>query len=73
VTFSTNGKTANTVVYIKNGDTISRPNPDTKYSREEAGEFGWYDGNGAFDFTTPITSNITLYGKWKHTVSFDKN
>lgn len=72
VTFSTNGKTRNNVVYIKNGDTISEP-AATKYSSGEAGEFDWYDENGVFNFNTPITSDITLYGKWKHTVSFDEN
>ncbi len=37
---------------------------------------GWYNGAIAFNFATPITSNITLIAKWKvntYTVKFNSN
>ena len=48
----------------------------TAPSREGYTFKGWYKGDKEFDFSTPITDNITLTAKWEineYTVKFDSN
>ena len=67
------------VVSVGSGKTVSAPqNPE----RADHTFIGWYvneAGTTAFDFTSPITQNTTVYAKWvsnaveTHTVTFDLN
>ncbi len=65
VTFDANGHgTAPTTQTVEEGKTATKPADPT----ETGWTFkGWYkdkDCKNAFDFSTPITGNITLYAKW---------
>ena len=54
------GSAPDTVVV--DGRTVSAPEDPTK----EGFDFdGWYNGDKKFDFSTPITSDITLKAHWK--------
>ena len=54
------GSAPDTVVV--DGRTVSAPEDPTK----EGFDFdGWYNGDEKFDFSTPITSDITLKAHWK--------
>ena len=54
------GSAPDTVVV--DGKTVSAPEDPTK----EGFDFdGWYNGDEKFDFSTPITSDITLKAHWK--------
>ena len=65
VTFDTKGGTAiEPQVVIHNG-TVSKPEPDP--TREGYTFGGWYtdaDCTTAYDFSAPVTENLTLYAKW---------
>ena len=80
VTFNTNGgSNVAQISNIESGTKITKPANPTK----EGYQFqGWYKDSAltaVFDFSTGITSNITLYAKWvevaadKFTVSFNTN
>ena len=87
VTFDENGHgTAPSAQTVESGKTATKPADPT----ETGWTFGgWYQDatcSVAFDFSTPITANITLYAKWTkdsggeeppvpitYTVSFDAN
>ncbi|MGN1373158.1 MAG: InlB B-repeat-containing protein [Candidatus Coproplasma sp.] len=79
VTFNMNGHGTNTQAYVKDGDKVTKPSDPTISGYTFV---GWYtdeacsDGN-AFDFDTAITSDKTLYAKWKektkYTVTFNIN
>lgn len=72
VTFDANGGSEVSSQKIESGKTATLPNSTkTGYSFS-----GWYNGKTAFDFSTPITSNLTLRAKWTahtYTIVFDKN
>lgn len=61
VTFDLNGAGNTWTVGIKSGEKISEP---AKPSRDGYVFEGWYLGEDKFDFTKPITSNITLKALW---------
>ena len=76
VNFDTNGGNTIASQRIKTGRNAVRPvNP----AKQDHTFDGWYaDANlsgDAYDFTTAVTSSITLYAKWRpmYAVSFDKN
>ena len=82
VTFDANGHgTAPTAQTVNSGETATKPADPT----ESGWTFGgWYTEaacTNAFDFSTPITADITLYAKWTeesvtpitYTVAFDAN
>lgn len=79
VTFVNNGETVSTV-YVKRGTTVARPQDPTKPSSAEFGyvfEF-WSDGNGAYDFASAVTEDLTLIAEYKesrrrYTVTFEVN
>ncbi|OHX63945.1 InlB B-repeat-containing protein [Flammeovirga pacifica] len=49
-------------VTVNEDEMVQEPEAPTK----EGYEFvGWYLGDDLFDFTTPITSNITIIAKWE--------
>ena len=58
---------------IEEGKIVQKP----KDSIKDGYNFtGWFLGDALFNFSTPITSNITLTAKWtpiNYTISFDKN
>ena len=60
VTVTFNNQGTKSTVPVEVGDTVSKPSPNpTKSGYEFA---GWYDENDIkFDFTTPITQDITLH------------
>ena len=65
VTYDTNGRgVAPVVQYVISGETVSKPADPTF----EGWEFlGWYTNKActaAFDYSTKITKNLTLYAKW---------
>ncbi|GHU70841.1 hypothetical protein FACS189450_05930 [Spirochaetia bacterium] len=80
VTFDKNGgdtdasPTSATTTY---GGTVSLPTPPTRTGYAFGGWNTAANGSGtAFDATTAVTGNITVYAKWTintYTVTFDKN
>ena len=77
VTFNANGHgTAPAAQTVESGKTATEPTAPTA----EGWNFGgWYKEAACankFDFSTPITADVTLYAKWTqvtYTVSFDAN
>ncbi|MDR1764040.1 MAG: Ig-like domain-containing protein [Dysgonamonadaceae bacterium] len=76
VTFETYGGTSIGGQVVNEGLTAAKPaNPTKEYSIFD----GWYtdaDCTAAYDFSTPVTADITLYAKWinaclKYTYSLD--
>lgn len=58
VTFNNEGETS--VVPVEEGNVVSKPSQNPTKSGYNF--LGWYDANNnKFDFTTPITEDITLY------------
>lgn len=74
VTFDTDGGSIVPPQTVETGKTVSRPADPTKIGHTFD---DWYTESGdKFDFTTPVTANITLYAKWTvntYTVTFDSN
>jgi len=80
VTFNSNGGTAVAAITVVSGSTVSRPiNPTRTASGANTTRFrNWYTqanfnaGNlstaNAFNFSTPITSNITLVADWGYRI-----
>ena len=66
VTFDSNGGSAVTAVVVKEGSTVASPTDPTK---EDYIFAGWYPvaalTGDAYQFSTPVTANITLYAKWE--------
>jgi uncharacterized repeat protein (TIGR02543 family) len=66
VTFNAYNGTANSKQTVTNGNTVTKPSNPTNpgYGTFE----NWYDNEertgSPFNFTIPITRNITLYAKW---------
>ncbi|CAK7030195.1 MAG: hypothetical protein PARBA_01273 [Parabacteroides sp.] len=67
VTFETNGGSEIKPVVVVEGETVSRPTDPSK------GEYvfgNWYtdsDLSALYDFTAPVTRDMTLYAKWTAT------
>ena len=62
VTFDANGGTAVAKQTIEEGKTASKPKDPTRTGYTFK---GWLLNGKTFDFSTPITSNITLEADWK--------
>lgn len=60
VTFDSNGGAEVEPIFITSGATITAP----ETSREGYNFDGWFYAGAMFDFSTPITENITLTAKW---------
>lgn len=57
-------------IKVKDGENISSPDIHLTYQNVEMTFGGWKTSNGTtFDFSQPITSNLTLYGNWESTES----
>ncbi len=77
VTFDSNGGTAVTSQDMEHGSVATEPAEPTREGYIFA---GWYTDaalTNSYDFSTPITANITLYAKWTailtYTVTYDAN
>ena len=68
VTFDSNGGTLVKEIEVKSGSTFVRPNDPTRSLYHFV---GWYFNNQPYDFTKPVTSNITLVAKWVSVFQFD--
>ena len=47
---------------VKHGDLVKKPNDPVADDYEF---LGWYLDDTEYDFTTPVTKNITLTAKWQ--------
>ena len=66
VTFQTNGADSISSKSVEDGEKVSEPDPAPQKSGYDF--MGWYTDSSfttKYDFDTPVTSNITLYAKWK--------
>ena len=67
VTFDSNGGSDVADAQVQSKGTVTKPtNPTKKGYRFD----GWYTDHAltdAYDFSTPVTADITLYAKWKKT------
>lgn len=67
------GTTADKVVSVEEGKTVTAPTDPTRKGHKF---LGWFNGNTKFDFNTAITGAVTLTAKWeaiKYTVTFMSN
>lgn len=62
VSFDTAGGTSAAPATVAHGETVASPEGVT---REGYDFLGWYVGNAEYDFTTPVTGNITITAKWQ--------
>mgnify|MGYP005794531399 CR=1 FL=1 len=70
ITFDTDGGTPIDSVVIKNKDTLEKPNDPTK----EGYTFLYWELDGEeYDFTTPITEELTLTAVWKENKTSSNN
>jgi uncharacterized repeat protein (TIGR02543 family) len=72
VTFDSNGGSAVEAQVVEEGTTASKPADPTKAETDEAAYVfdGWYLGETAYDFSHPVTENITLVAHWKTVSKF---
>ena len=64
VTFNTNGGSSVASVAVVDGQTVTRPADPTKDNCTFA---GWYTDEActtAYNFTSPVTGDLTLFAKW---------
>jgi len=66
VTFDSNGGSEVAAQTIAQGTTITAPIP----TMENKIFLGWYNGENAFDFTAPITADVSLTAQWKDAVYY---
>ena len=62
ISFDTAGGTAVSPETVTHGETVAAPEGVT---REGYDFLGWYVGNAEYDFTTPVTGDITITAKWQ--------
>ncbi len=68
VTFDSNGGSRIESQTLVKGERAQRPANPEKTGEGSLYEFlGWYNGDTEYNFTTPVTENITLKAKWKET------
>ncbi|WP_052098906.1 InlB B-repeat-containing protein [Paenibacillus stellifer] len=76
ISFNTGGGSSVAVQKVNDGGTATLPRAPTK---EGYGFDGWYTDEALimpYDFSAPVTDDLTLYAKWKansYTVSFNSN
>ena len=76
VTFNSAGGSSVDAQTVKSGDKAVKPSDPVK---EDYDFKGWYIGETEYDFTAPVTDNITLTAKWEAsvpkmcTLTFDSN
>lgn len=67
VTFDSNGGSAVSSQSVIQGKLASEPS--STYAPHNF--LGWYNGATKYEFTTPVTSNVTLTAKWTTTVTIE--
>lgn len=62
VSFDTGGGSDVKAQTVRRGGTVSKPTDPTR-----AGYLfgGWYQGDAKYDFSTPVTADVTLTARWK--------
>ena len=73
VTFDTDGGSAVESQTVESGKTATAPAAPTKTGYTFA---GWFVGEAAYDFTAPVTADVTVKAAWtvnNYTVTFDSN
>ena len=73
VSFVSNSETTIESQTVESGKTATEPSKPTKTGYTFS---AWYDGENAFDFSTPITKDTTLTAKWTantYTVTLSNN
>ena len=76
VTFITNSEVVLDAISVKCGESVARPNGLFK---EGYNFIGWFLNEDEYDFSSPITEDITLIAKWEEipsstfTVTFDSS
>lgn len=65
VTFDSNGGSVVASQTINDGAKVTKPSDPTNGVHNF---LGWYNGSVAFDFSTAVTSDLTLTAKWTNTV-----
>ncbi|MFR0604864.1 InlB B-repeat-containing protein [Bifidobacterium pseudolongum subsp. globosum] len=76
VTFDTNGGTAVAAATVNYGQKVSQPAAPTRTGYTFTGWHTTKTGGTKYDFTKPVTADMTLYAQWainKYTVTFDSN
>lgn len=69
VTFNSKGGSAVRKQEVEEGKTATRPTDPTKSGYDFVDWYTEEEYENVFDFSTPITQNITLYAKWNLSVS----
>ena len=64
VAFDTNGGSGNTVVSVVSGKTVTAPAAPTRTGYTFNGWYTAKDGGSKYDFSKPVTGNLTLYAHW---------
>ena len=76
VSFDSNGGSSVAAQSVNYNTAASKPADPSKTGFTFAGWFTDKDGKNAYDFSSKVTGDITLYAKWNinsYTVSFDSN
>lgn len=79
VVFESNGGTVVFTQFVEEGQTVQKPEPPIKSGYIFAGWYADAELTVAYDFTAPVTGNLTLYAKWDeiqpetYTVTFESN
>ena len=71
VTFDTDGGSSVSAATVEEGKTAAKPTAPTKEHYTFA---GWYLGDAEYNFSAPVTSDVTIKAKWNvnsYTVSFN--
>ena len=71
VVFDSNGGSSVSTQIVASGSTVTVPTAPTKAGKVFC---GWYLDNGlqtAYDFTSVVTGNLTLYAKWADAISYN--
>ena len=71
VAFDSNGGSSVSTQVVLDGATVTVPTAPTKTDKVFC---GWYMDSGlqaAYDFTSAVTGNLTLYAKWADAISHD--
>ncbi|HHX00025.1 MAG TPA: hypothetical protein GX740_01800, partial [Acholeplasmataceae bacterium] len=74
VTFESNGGTEVPATGVNHGDTVTRPTPPTREGYTFTGWFTDEELENEYDFSTEVTSDLTLYAGWEintYTVMFN--
>ena len=70
VTFDPNNAGETWTVEVEEGKLVEKPATDPTIDNGKTFRF-WTDEEGAeYDFTTPVTSNITLYAKYQYKITY---